>query len=225
MPLHFTAACAAWNCLLKKHDMKNFTEALGSGTPSGTLHLSSGKIVACDPLADPNENAFTQTVPPGDYPCELHYNDDGRPMLACLRFSDAPVAEWRIAAWEGQDPSTLKENEIFGYPVDAGMGCFMDADTAKLYFQLEAELNEKIRKEKGPDAYANLYDDLVDPAMAESGDYDFLDLHPYADKPGNILMFTSGWGDGFYASYWGYDANGKPVALVTDFGFGEDEDY
>jgi hypothetical protein len=32
-----------------------------------------------------------------------------------------------------------------------------------------------------------------------------------------IAMFQSGWGDGFYASYWGLDARGEPVCLVTDF--------
>lgn len=35
--------------------------------------------------------------------------------------------------------------------------------------------------------------------------------------PGNIIMFTSGWGDGFYASWFGYDAQGHVAALVTDF--------
>src|SRR4029078_4230104 len=35
--------------------------------------------------------------------------------------------------------------------------------------------------------------------------------------PANIVMFTSGWGDGFYASWFGYDAQGRVAALVTDF--------
>jgi len=30
-------------------------------------------------------------------------------------------------------------------------------------------------------------------------------------------MFSSGFGDGFYASYFGLDASGEVVALVTDF--------
>jgi hypothetical protein len=29
---------------------------------------------------------------------------------------------------------------------------------------------------------------------------------------------SSGWGDGSYPSFWGYDAGGQRVALVTDFG-------
>ena len=34
----------------------------------------------------------------------------------------------------------------------------------------------------------------------------------------NIIAFSSGWGDGCYPSYWGYDAADQRVALVTDFG-------
>jgi hypothetical protein len=33
-----------------------------------------------------------------------------------------------------------------------------------------------------------------------------------------VIAFSSGWGDGSYPSFWGYDADSQPVALVTDFG-------
>lgn len=42
----------------------------------------------------------------------------------------------------------------------------------------------------------------------------------YLDLPvptANIIMFTSGWGDGFQASYFRYDVNGEVVALLTEF--------
>jgi hypothetical protein len=32
-----------------------------------------------------------------------------------------------------------------------------------------------------------------------------------------VIVFQSGYGDGFYASYWGFDAEGQLVCLVTDF--------
>ena len=34
----------------------------------------------------------------------------------------------------------------------------------------------------------------------------------------NVIAFSSGYGDGSYPSYWGYDLAGQRVALVTDFG-------
>jgi len=33
----------------------------------------------------------------------------------------------------------------------------------------------------------------------------------------NVITFSSGWGDGGYASFWGYDALGDLTCLVTDF--------
>ncbi len=48
------------------------------------------------------------------------------------------------------------------------------------------------------------------------------------DSPHGLVVFTSGWGDGVYPSYWALDTSGVPVALVTDFlciqgGDGRDE--
>ena len=34
---------------------------------------------------------------------------------------------------------------------------------------------------------------------------------------GSAALFSSGWGDGGYASYFGLDQNNEPVTLVTDF--------
>ena len=33
----------------------------------------------------------------------------------------------------------------------------------------------------------------------------------------NVVMFSTGLGDGIYSSYFGYDERGNPVCLVTDF--------
>jgi hypothetical protein len=35
--------------------------------------------------------------------------------------------------------------------------------------------------------------------------------------PGGVAMFSSGWGDGHYASWVGYDAQGRPAQVVIDF--------
>jgi hypothetical protein len=35
---------------------------------------------------------------------------------------------------------------------------------------------------------------------------------------GNLIAFSSGYGDGAYATYAGYNANGELCAVVTDFG-------
>jgi hypothetical protein len=32
-----------------------------------------------------------------------------------------------------------------------------------------------------------------------------------------VIVFSSGWGDGSYPSYFGLDAEGTPLVLMTDF--------
>ena len=55
-------------------------------------------------------------------------------------FSDAQISEWKLATTEGQDIVELKGEEIFGYPVESGMGCFMDVETQDRLNHLEKRL-------------------------------------------------------------------------------------
>lgn len=176
----------------------------------GDLDVPSGTIVAADPLVQPDRPAFLRKVAPGRYPITL-YRAEERVAMAELRFAPGTPVRWQMALVAGQDASTLKADEIFGYPVDAGLGCFMDAEGRKAY--LEREETEKARV--GANDF-NLYDDVI-AAPLESSIGNAMLFTPLPDKP-NIAIFQSGWGDGFYASYWGLDAEGKPLVLVTDFG-------
>lgn len=201
---------------------KNFNAYIAGADAFGTLHVSSGKIVACDPLADPRTEGFERSVPLGDFPVHLVFADD-RPALAFIRFSEKDPVQWVMATTPGQDLSQLQPGYLYGYPVDAGMGCFMDEAAARLYMKREQDLNDEW-KAAGKEGSPNLYDDLIDPAMQENDEMDFLDFQPYADQPHNVFFFTSGWGDGFYASYWGLDEDGNVAVLLTDFEIISDED-
>lgn len=106
---------------------------------------------------------------------------------------------------EGQDASTLKPDHYFGYPVDAGVGCFMDAKAGR---ELEALMKKK------PDYYEVL-----------SAEMDKTYVHTWSwlnfklgDGMQNIVAFSSGFGDGMYASYAGFDAESEVSVIVTDFG-------
>jgi hypothetical protein len=53
--------------------------------------------------------------------------------------------------------------------------------------------------------------------------WSWLVFQPEPARNPNIVAFSSGYGDGIYASYVGWDAAGDPVCVVTDFGvIGED---
>lgn len=186
----------------------------------GELDLPSGRIVATDPLVFPEWTPLERTVPPGRYPVTL-YRAQQRIAMALLRFAPGKVARWEIATLPGQNPADLKEDEIFGYPVDAGTGCFMDADAHKAMEKREAQEIERARRSQTP--YGSYYDNVIaDEMQRNDGDYA---LHkPLADDRVNVAIFRSGWGDGVYASYWGLDEAGKPLVLVTDFGVMEGAD-
>lgn len=183
----------------------------------GNVELTSGRIVAADPLAQPDRAALAKTVPVGEYPVRL-YEAFGRVAAASMRFADGKPDHWELATVPGQDVGTLKDDEIFGYPVDAGLGGYMDADTLALIGQRE----EQVQAQK-PDSDVNYYDDVVASELdANKGVYA---LHrPIAGKKGNVAIFWSGWGDGFYPVFWGLDKNEHPLVLLTDFQVTENAD-
>jgi hypothetical protein len=135
-----------------------------------------------------------------------------------MRFAEGKPDRWELAVLPGQDPATLKDGEIFGYPVDAGLGCYMDADTLDLI----GEREKQVQAQK-PDSDVNYYDDVL--ASDLEANKDIYALHrPVADKKGNVAVFWSGWGDGFYPAFWGLDRDGRALVLLTDFSVVENAD-
>ena len=182
-------------------------------TPIGELELPTGEIIACDPLiSDTEMPALSRRVKPGRYPVSL-LEAQGRVAISVLRFKPGTPVRWELATVPGQDASTLKGDEIFGYPVDAGLGSFMD----KTAMALMSGEQDKLKAEQ------NYYDDVLAAEFAPNQDR-FVMHHPVAGNPLNIAMFWSGWGDGFYPSFLGLDAAGEPLLLMTDFGVLENAD-
>ena len=182
----------------------------------GELELPTGRIVAADPLVQPDRPALERTVKPGRYPVTLYEAEDraslsSRIALAVLRFAEGKPIRWQIATLPGQNAAKLKEGEIFGYPVDAGLGCYMDATAFPLM-----EAREKLVKQQTGAAEVNYYDDVLAEELGRNGDQYALHL-PMADSPINVAVFSSGWGDGFYPAFWGLDVAGEPLVLVTEF--------
>lgn len=182
-------------------------------TPIGELELPTGEIIACDPLtSDVETPALSRRVKPGRYPVSL-LEAQGRVSLAVLRFGPGKPARWELATIAGEDVAALEGDEVYGYSVDAGLGSFMD----KTAMVLMSEQQDKL------DANQNYYDDVVAAEFAPNQDR-FVMHRPVAGNPLNIAMFSSGWGDGSYPSFWGLDAAGEPVLLMTDFDVLENAD-
>ncbi|MGM4982630.1 MULTISPECIES: DUF4241 domain-containing protein [Rhizobium] len=183
----------------------------------GNVELTSGRIVASDPLVGPGRPALVRTVPPGDYPVTL-YEAFGRIAAGSIRFAEGKPVRWELALIPGQDINALKGEEFFGYPVDAGLGCYMDADT----YALIQEREKQVRAAKSS-SDINYYDDVLAPELEANKDK-YAMHRPVAGERGNVAIFWSGWGDGFYPVFWGLDAGGRPLVLFTDFGVTENAD-
>lgn len=184
---------------------------------AGILNVPSGKIVACDPLANPERDAFTRTIPIGKYPVHLYlHKDESAIGLAWLEVTKEEPVTWEMAVLQDQKIEDLKEDYYYGYPVDAGIGCFMDALSADFL----CAVNDSLYESRGNDF--NYYDDIIAHEMAKNEDL-YTNHFPSDDSKLNVIMFSSGWGDGVFASYWGLDATGKVACLVTDFNMFSDK--
>ena len=184
----------------------------------GPVPLRTGRVVACDPLADPRDRPFARAAPTGAFPVELliarHGEEeekaDERVAAAVWRFGPRPLAEDPPASWEpalldGQDAAALGPGEFYGYGVDAGVGGFMGDDAARaLLARMDAE-----------EMYFEEIMEQMEETYRHTRDWAVVRPDP-ADPGAAVAVFSSGYGDGFYGSWWGLDAAGAAVCLVTD---------
>ena len=184
--------------------------------PAGTLTVSSGWVVACDPLSAPETEPFTRPAPAGTFPVTLsvaNFEDgDRRVAGALVRFGEREAASWELALHPDDAPSELGEGEIFGYPVDSGTGCFMDEQTARLVL-------DHMEHEEFADALTA----EMERTFENTWSWANVEFDP--DTGANIVAFSAGVGEGSYASYFGLDADGEVVCLVTDFSLFEYEQF
>lgn len=175
----------------------------------GELPVPGGRVCACDPLVDFDALPFAFVCAPGSYPVRLYLariGSDERIAYAALWFSSMEVVSWESAVPEWQDPKALRPGEIFGYGVDSGTGCFQTPESLAL-------LNARIDREP------EYFEEII-AAMDETYVHtrSWARIQPEPSRALSFLVFSSGYGDGYYESYLGRDASGAPVCLVTDFG-------
>ncbi len=180
---------------------------------TGELVLASGHIVACDPaIVEYEVIPFSRTVNPGRYPvtvCIVHYRDtrkqaDERIACAVVQLMVGAPSTWETATLLGQ-------NKLTQYSVDSAIGCFMDADTARLLEKQSAVLSSK--------EVASTFEESLAVAMEAN----YIHTRSWGEvivdsvTGLNVIAFSSGWGDGSYTSYWGMDTSGRVSCLLTDF--------
>lgn len=172
----------------------------------GNLPIPSGRIVATDPVAM-RTTAFTTEFPRGRFPVELaiaRFNGDRRVAFARILISAQPVKRWELALIPGQKSLAIHDSTYYGYSVDAGTALFIDADHLdKLKNQLASQA-----------AYEQLF---IKSFELSPNNKSYRTGFLYAAQSDTLAAFETGWGDGSYATYVGFDSQNHPCRLLTDF--------
>ena len=175
---------------------------------AGVLFLPSSALVASDAFII-DATPFTLDVPAGRHPVSVLRSDfddgDRRIAAAMVRFAAGDPVRWELALVPGQDRSTLGPDDIFGYGVDSGTGAFTSPEAVA---QLKTE------------ASYTAFSDALMAAMPGKAVTDPLTASVLVDPTTqvNVVAFASGFGDGTYPSYAGFDRDGQVVVVLTDFG-------
>ncbi|MFC6269090.1 DUF4241 domain-containing protein [Frigoriflavimonas asaccharolytica] len=202
---------------IEKLFSKNFIESpLVDTFDAGKINITSGSLVASDPLTTSEMQAFDTKFPLGEFPVLIHKEIESNCIAYVeIIFKNEKPAKWKMATTKDQNLEDLDGEEIFGYPSESGMGCLMDWEAQKSLQNLE----QKIYQEKG-EQFCGIYEEFFRPAFFnkdEAAADQFAILQPNLEDKSTILAFETGYGDGFYASYIAFDKDENPLKIITEF--------
>lgn len=190
----------------------------------GEVNFPTGEILACDPLVELEDaKTYIQKVPVGKYPVKIavvpskEYGD----RYACIKveFSkNKPVVYELAVTGNEEEMDEANEDEFYGFGVDAGMGCVVDKKTQEEYIKYWEKL---VEEEEADNPYDDIFEELLEESFKnfpkyqrDGGDWANF-IIPNTDL--NIPVFASGWGDGYYPSYFGYDEKGELCGFYIHF--------
>lgn len=190
----------------------------------GEVNLPTGEILACDPLVEFGEaKTYIQKTPVGKFPVKIVVvlSEDYGDRYACVKVEfkkNKPVVYELAVTGNEEGMDEAKEDEYYGFGVDAGMGCVADKKAQEEY----SKYWKKLEEEEGADnPYDDIFEELLEESFKKSPKYqrdcgDWANfIIPNSDL--NIPVFASGWGDGYYPCYFGYGEKGELCGFYIHF--------
>lgn len=181
---------------------------------TASLWLPSGRLVAAGAVSypDPEQYAFTATVPPGLYPvCALlaEYPGIAREYVAAVRLvvRDEPAASWEMAVRPGDDVSGIDEDGFVGNWVFGGMACFTDVQTIPELDNLN--IPDTDGEPWGETLSLDVNDSPAGLATLTDPDRD--------ETPVAVGFSTGEGGNGAYPTWVGRNVRGDITCFATDF--------
>ncbi len=188
------------------------------------VNFPTGSILVRDPLVylQRRELPYMQKVPVGVFPIDTLVakikEDNYRYVATRVRFSDKKDLIYKNALKGNEDISDVNENSFFGFYVDAGLATIVDVETRDRYCDFEEEWYKS-------NPGGNIYDDFFAGEFKKS-----YETNPKFQREGgdwinflipntklSIPMIQSGFGDGEYPVYFGYDKDGKLCEVVIEY--------
>lgn len=191
----------------------------------GQVDCPAGQVVVSDPLCYLASGHYcptlAATIPPGSYPVEVSiYRNSfvGIRMCTARLKVKTTKAEKYICAEPTKETAAgeCSDGILTGFPVDAGMMCFCDAQEADAYRRfLDKWHKENEGKNHYDDYFAGFFaeSEKAFPAYQREGG-DFIEWEN-PDSGKRLVMIASGFGDGFYQSFWGYDKDNEICELIV----------
>ncbi|AQX06882.1 hypothetical protein BAX97_04695 [Elizabethkingia meningoseptica] len=201
----------------------------------GEVTFPTGNILVRDPLVylHQEESPYFTTVPTGTFPVttlvaevdEDHY----RYVATRIKFTENKAVSHTEALIGNEDLDSLENGEYFGFNVDAGLATIVDTKTRDLYCNF---VNQWEKENPEGNIYDNFFAQEFKNSYERNPEYQRTDGDWINFRlPGSNLsipMIQTGFGDGVYPVYLGYDENGNICELVVQYiaveiAFGEDE--
>ena len=190
----------------------------------GDISFPTGDILVRDPLVwlNRDEKAYLTSVPRGKYRIETLVvkleEDHYRYALSRVRFTENVPKIYYEALKGDENLDDVDGDSIFGFNVDAGLATIVDVETRNAYCDFED-------KWYAENPGKNIYDDFFAAIFAKSAEENPLYQRDGGDwinfkipnSELSIPMIQSGFGDGRYPVYFGYDENGKLCDLVVEY--------
>lgn len=192
--------------------------------PLGDVKFPTGNVIVRDPLVYLKSDAapYFISVEQGTFPLtvlvmeveEAHY----RYVAFRVKLSDQKAVTHIEALLGHENLDNFNAGEYFGFNVDAGLATIVDEKTKDAYCAFEQQW---LAANPG----GNIYDDYLAAAFKKS----YEDYPQYQRSGGDwinfaipgtdltIPMIQSGYGDGAYPVYFGYDTNNEVCEIVVQF--------
>lgn len=190
----------------------------------GEVKLPTGRVIVRDPLVYLQSDAqpYFIPVPKGTFPLTVLVmevdQDHYRYVAFRVKLSDKEAVQHTEALLGNEDLERFDPGEYFGFNVDAGLATIVDEKTKDAYCAFEQQWMAS-----HPDG--DIYHDYLagefkksyenNPQYQRSGG-DWINFAiPGTDL--SIPMIQSGYGDGAYPVYYGYDQDGAICEIIVQF--------